>query len=220
MPEITLTFDNGPHPEVTPQVLDTLARREIKATFFVLGERLADPRCLALATRARDEGHWIGNHTFSHDRPLGLSDRPDTPEREIGRTRALIGALSHSDKLFRPSGGGGEIGTHLLSPAALRYLEDGRYTCVLWNVVPRDWEQIETWPEQAMIPIRSMPWSLVVVHDLPSGAMAQLERFIDMVTAAGGRFRQDFPPDCVPLRRGRATTPMTPYVTMREDATN
>jgi peptidoglycan/xylan/chitin deacetylase (PgdA/CDA1 family) len=220
MRDIALTFDNGPHPEVTPQVLDILAGRGIKASFFVLGKRLADPRGLALATRARDEGHWIGNHTYSHDAPLGLSNDPEAPEREIGRTQALIGALSHPDRLFRPTGGGGEIGRHLLSPAALRYLEQGRYSCVLWSAVPRDWEQVETWPERAMTQIRSRPWSLLVLHDLPSGAMAQLERFIDMAAAAGARFRQDFPPDCVPLRRGRATMPMTPYVAAREVTTS
>jgi hypothetical protein len=53
----------------------------------------------------------------------------------------------------------------------------------------------------------------VVIHDLPGGAMAQLERFIAMVRAAGRRFRQDFPPDCVPLRAGREVRPMHRYVT-------
>lgn len=212
MRDVTLTFDNGPEPDVTPAVLNVLARRSIAATFFVLGHKLADPRCRALAERAKDEGHWIGNHSYTHSTPLGQLRSPDAPAEEIGCTQALIGDLSHPDKLFRPFGGGGVIGRHLLSPGALRYLEAGGFTCVLWNVIPRDWEETETWPERAIELMRPLPWPLVVVHDLPTGAMAQLDRFIAMVQTAGGRFRQDFPPDCVPLRAGRAVRPIAPYV--------
>jgi len=212
MHDVTLTFDNGPEPDVTPAVLDVLARVSVAATFFVLGRKLADPRCRALAERAADEGHWIGNHTYTHETPLGQIRSADAPEAEIGRTQALIGALSHPDKLFRPFGGGGVIGQHLLSPGALHHLEAGGFTCVLWNVIPRDWEHTATWPERAMELMRKLPWSLVVIHDLPTGAMAEIERFIDMVRIAGGRFRQDFPPDCVPLHRGRTVLPMAPYV--------
>ena len=63
MTDLTLTFDNGPDPETTPQVLDVLARRGIRATFFVVGERLAAPGGHALAAAAQAAGHWIGNHT-------------------------------------------------------------------------------------------------------------------------------------------------------------
>lgn len=213
MRDVTLTFDNGPEPEVTPGVLDTLARKAVPATFFVVGHKLSDPRSRALAERAVSEGHWIGNHTYTHDTPLGEMDGPGVPEAEIGRTQALIGDLVHPEKLFRPFGGGGIIGPHLLSPAALDYLAHGGFTCVLWNVIPRDWEAPETWPERALELMRPLPWSLVVVHDLPTGAMRHLGRFIDMVRAEGGRFRQDFPPDCLPLRSGREALPMAPYVT-------
>ncbi len=68
-PELTLSFDNGPDPEATPRVLDVLAERGLKATFFVVGEQLRAHR--ALAERAHAEGHWIGNHTLTHPRPLG-----------------------------------------------------------------------------------------------------------------------------------------------------
>ena len=69
--EVTLTFDNGPEPEVTPAVLEVLRRRGLRASFFVLGHKLADPARRALAERAHAEGHWIGNHTFTHAVPLG-----------------------------------------------------------------------------------------------------------------------------------------------------
>jgi peptidoglycan-N-acetylglucosamine deacetylase len=216
MLDVTLTFDNGPEPEVTPVVLDTLAREEIRATFFVLGHKIADPQRRALAVRAAGEGHWIGNHTYSHETPLGALPGAAVPEAEIGRAQALIGDLSHPDKLFRPFGGGGHIGPHLLSPAALRYLEAGGYSCVLWNVIPRDFDDAETWPERGLELMRPLSWALVVIHDLPGGAMDHLERFIAMVRAAGGRFRQDFPPDCVPLLRGREVRAMQGYVAAEE----
>ncbi|XSC45191.1 polysaccharide deacetylase family protein [Bradyrhizobium sp. RDT10] len=62
--DLTLTFDNGPEPGVTPRVLDILREHGIKTTFFVIGEKLGDPERYRLAARAHDEGHWIGNHTL------------------------------------------------------------------------------------------------------------------------------------------------------------
>ena len=97
--DLTLSFDNGPEPEVTPHVLDILAKHGIKTTFFVIGEKLLDPERRSLAKRARDEGHWIGNHTFTHSVPLGRQRDPDTAEHEIGRTQALIGDLAHRQAL-------------------------------------------------------------------------------------------------------------------------
>ena len=93
--DLTLSFDNGPEPDVTPHVLDTLASRGIKATFFVIGEKLLDPERRRLAARAHHEGHWIGNHTFTHSVPLGQQRDPDSAEHEIGRTQGLIGDLAH-----------------------------------------------------------------------------------------------------------------------------
>src|SRR5215471_1694251 len=105
MTTITLTFDNGPDPEVTPQVLETLARHGLLATFFVVGEKLRDRR--GLAERAHRAGHWIGNHTYNHIVPLGLSTAPGRAVAEITRTEALIGELAHPRRFFRPFGGGG-----------------------------------------------------------------------------------------------------------------
>ena len=205
MRDVTLTFDNGPEPDVTPGVLDVLARTEVLASFFVLGKKIADPARRKRAERAAAEGHWIANHTYSHETPLGNLPGRDVPEAEIGRTQALIGDLAHPDRLFRPFGGGGALGPHLLGRPVADYLIEGRYTCVLWNVIPRDWADPDGWVETAMDLIAPLDHALIVVHDLPTGAMAHLERFIDRVRDAGGTFRQDFPGDCVPLRRGRVT---------------
>ena len=93
--DLTLTFDNGPEPGVTPRVLDILRERGIKTTFFVIGEKLGDPERRRLAARAHDEGHWIGNHTFTHTVPLGQQHDAETAQNEIGRTQAAIGDLAH-----------------------------------------------------------------------------------------------------------------------------
>jgi len=211
--DVTLTFDNGPEPAVTPRVLDLLAQADIKATFFVLGSKLADQERRAIAKRAHAEGHWIGNHTWSHQQPLGRLADPRRMLSEIIDTEAAIDELAHPDRLFRPSGGGGEIGTHLLSAAALDVLLKEKMTCVLWNAVPRDWADPRGWAEVAIAQCLARPWTLLVLHDLPTGAMRRLKIFIDRIRDHGGRFRQDFPPECVPIRRGELRGEIAPYLT-------
>jgi peptidoglycan/xylan/chitin deacetylase (PgdA/CDA1 family) len=70
------------------------SRANVKATFFVIGEKLDDATRLRLAVRAHDEGHWIANHTFTHSVLPGEPRRRDTAENEIGRTQAAIGDLA------------------------------------------------------------------------------------------------------------------------------
>lgn len=210
--EVTLTFDNGPEPAVTPRVLDVLAKHRILASFFVLGAKLADPGRRAIAKRAHAEGHWIGNHTMTHSTPLGRVADPGRSIGEIVETEALIGELAHPDRLFRPFGGGGEIGPHLLNEAAVQVLRNEKMTCVLWNAVPRDWEDPRGWAETALAQCMAQPWSLLVLHDLPTGAMGRLNIFIERLLDYGARFRQDFPPDCVPILRGEPVSPLEPYL--------
>ena len=211
--DLTLSFDNGPEPEVTPLVLDTLRARGLLATFFVLGRKVAQPGGMELACRAHGEGHHIGNHTWHHATPLGEITEPGAAAAEIRRTQELIEPLAHPDRLFRPFGGGGNLDRRLLNPEALGTLLDDGFTCVLWNAVPRDWAEPEEWCERALEQCASQPWTLLVLHDLPTGAMAHLGRFLDLAAERGARFRQDFPPDCVPLRRGHLAHDMTGYVT-------
>jgi peptidoglycan/xylan/chitin deacetylase (PgdA/CDA1 family) len=200
-PRATLTFDNGPTPGVTEQVLDVLASSGVKATFFAIGAALRLPAARRLAERARDEGHWLGNHTLTHSAQLG--DLGDEEARaEIDGAQRELGELTHPDRLFRPFGGGGILSRHLLSAAAVDELRRGSYTCVLWNCVPRDWEDPEGWPERALESIASRESSLVVLHDTPTGAMAQLPAFLDALAHAGVELSQDFPEACVPMRRG------------------
>lgn len=212
MLDITLTFDNGPEPEVTPRVLDVLGLAGVQSTFFAMGSKLADPERRAIAKRAHAEGHWIGNHTRSHTQPLGRVPDPVTVIDEIMETEALIGELVHPDRLFRPFGGGGELGSHLLNETALKLLKQQRMTCVLWNAIPRDWEDPRGWAETALAQCLAQPWTVLVLHDLPTGAMGRLQIFIDRILDHGGRFRQDFPEECVPLLRGVEVRTLEPYV--------
>ncbi len=216
--DLTLTFDNGPEPGVTPRVLDILHERGIRTTFFVIGQKLAEPARRKLAYRAHDEGHWIGGHTYTHAVPLGEQPARDTAEQEIGRTQRAIGNLAHPDRWFRPFGGGGNLDRRLLKPSVIDYLCRNRFSCVLWNAIPRDWDDPDGWVERAVAQCRAQAWSLMVLHDLPTGAMDRLERFLDRAAADGARFRQDFPLQCVPIRRGEIVAPVQPYVSSIEES--
>lgn len=198
---ITLSFDNGPEPDVTPLVLRTLRDHQIRSSFFVIGSKLRDSR--HLSEMARAEGHWIGNHTYSHSVPFGAGVERGFATAEIERTQELIGDLAHERRFFRPYGGGGNIDRRLLNEEASELLQKGGYTCVLWNVIPRDWIDPEGWVERALDLCLAQEHSLVVLHDIPTGAMNRLDRFINEAKDRGMVFRQDFPENCVPIERGQ-----------------
>ena len=84
---------------------------------------------------------------------------------------------------------------------------------MLWNVIARDWVDADGWVETAMQIMAPQDQSLVVIHDLPTGAMAHLPRFIDLVREAGGEFQQAFHPDFLPLTRGKVTGDLDACVT-------
>ena len=170
-----------------------LAAHGLKATFFVVGDALREHR--ALVERAHAEGHWIGNHTLTHPRPLGESS---DAVAEITATQDELGPLGRR-RLFRPSGAGGAIEPGLLSPPAVDALVAGAYTCVLWNAVPGDWRS-SSWVETALADIASRDWTLLVLHDVAGAAAERLDEFLSRVDAT---VRQDFPPSCVPIVRGR-----------------
>lgn len=209
--DLTLTFDNGPDAGVTPNVLDCLARRSIRSTFFVVGRNLAAAR--ACTERAHAEGHWVGNHTWTHSGSLGPRNERHLAETEIGQTQDAIGPLSHPRRLFRPQGGGGHLDSRLFNAHVVDYLTRGRFTVVLWNAIPRDWEDPGGWVERALEQCRSQPWTLMVLHDIPSGAMLHLDRFLGAAEQAGACFRQEFPPDCVPIIEGAIVRPIDQYMT-------
>ena len=208
MKRVTVTFDNGPTPGITERVLEILAARRIPATFFVIGEKLARPGARDLAARARLEGHFIGNHSMTHSAPLGENADAEYAQREIAETQNLIGALAHADKLFRPMGGGGVIGPHLLSRAALQLLQAGKYTCVLWSSVPGDWKDRDGWVARCLQEVAERDWTVVVLHDVENAALPRLPEFLDRLETLGVEFRQDFPEDVVVIRKGELVSPL------------
>lgn len=214
MKRLTFSFDNGPCPGATEKILDFLAERSVNVTFFVVGERLRHPDARRLAERAKSEGHWIGNHTFTHGEPLGISGTREHIEKEIGETQRLLGDLADPRKLFRPNGNGA-LGHHLLSAEALQYLTENQFTVVTWNNVPRDWDETRSgWPERAMSMIDSLDWSLLVLHDEYQAAMMpKLEGFFDRLRELEIEVVQEFPDSCIPLRCGTVTSEIETLVT-------
>ena len=203
MRKLTLSFDNGPFPDVTPGVLDALAAARATATFFVCGKEASDPKRRPLLEAIRAAGHRIGNHTQSHRVELGATRDPDAPRREIDGAQVALADFADADKLFRPYGAGGALGPRLLSRGAVSHLCDGGYTCVLWNSVPRDWEDPRGWPERALADLRAQPWTLLVLHDIPTGAMRALPDFLARARDAGTELTAELPRACVPILRGR-----------------
>lgn len=210
MTTITLTFDNGPDPDVTPMVLRTLRSHRTQATFFVIGEKLRDRR--RLSEEARAEGHWIGNHTYTHLVPLGQSREDGVALRELERTDSLLGDLAHPRHFFRPFGNGGQLGSGLLNREALRYLQANRNTCILWNAVPEDWIYPDGWVERALDLCFANQHALLVLHDLPTGAMNHLDTFLHQAKDRGATFAQEFPADCIILESGRVVGDIRPYL--------
>jgi peptidoglycan/xylan/chitin deacetylase (PgdA/CDA1 family) len=210
--KVTLTFDNGPEPAVTPMVLECLARHNIKATFFVLGRKAITPEGAELVRQAAAEGHWIGNHTFTHTAPLGRVDR-ESALREFEQAEQALAWLVQPHRLFRPPGSG-QLGKHLLQPVIVERLQQGGYTCVLWNSVPGDYRDPGGWLERALSDYQSRDWTLFALHDKPNGAMVHLDAFITRMKAAGAEFTQEFPLACVPILDGKVILPLDPYLSV------
>jgi peptidoglycan-N-acetylglucosamine deacetylase len=202
MNRVALTFDNGPDERATALVLDALGRADVRATFFVVGSRITAAG-MRLLRRAVDEGHLIGNHTWSHSGPLGeMTSREAVAE--IARTGDLIAGLAASPPLFRPVGGGegGVIDRRLLNTGCVEHLRVQGYTTVLWNVVPRDWIDPDGWVETAMTLSGDIDHACVVLHDIH--AAARLDDYLARLRERGTDFTQEFPAECTPILAGRS----------------
>jgi len=175
-----------------------------------MGRKASTPEGSALVRRASEEGHWIGNHTFTHSVPLGRLDVA-AALREFEQAEQALACFAQRQKLFRPPGSG-QLGKHLLHPAVVERLKAGGYTCVLWNSVPGDFRDPDGWLNRALADCQSRDWTLLVLHDLPNGAMAHLDEFISVLQRDGFEFPQEFPPDCVPILDGKIVLPLDPYV--------
>ncbi len=206
-PVVSLTFDNGPTAGITDRVLDILGARDVRATFFVVGSKLAEDARLA-SVRAVAEGHRLGGHTWSHSIPFGQA-ADDVVDTELARTSLAVAGVGGDPLLFRPYGVGGATDARLMSRYGADQLRAGGYTCVLWNSVPGDWRDATGWLDRAIDDVASQPWTVVALHDLPVGAADRLDDFLDRLDALGVRFSQDTPDECTPIRNGHPTSSFT-----------
>lgn len=201
MPDLTLTFDNGPTAEATPAVLDVLRRHGVKATFFVVGRQVEAPGGRALCERIVADGHWLGSHTYSHAAPFGALPTEQAVDELEGGDAAVDG-LAHPDRLMRPLSDGGFLDRRVLTPAVLERLRAGGYSLALWTSVPRDWEAGDAWVDTALAACAERPWTVLILHDIPGACADGLDRFLTCASEAGARLRQELPADCLPLHRG------------------
>jgi peptidoglycan/xylan/chitin deacetylase (PgdA/CDA1 family) len=127
---VCLTFDDGPHPELTPRLLDVLAESGVRATFFMVGRSVE--RYPQVVRRILDERHAVGGHSFTHGDPRATSARDLAAE--VDRTEELFEKIAgRRSRLFRPPHG-------KLTPGKLWRLWRGGQSIVLWNVDPKDFE--------------------------------------------------------------------------------
>jgi peptidoglycan-N-acetylglucosamine deacetylase len=200
---VTLTFDNGPTHGVTDQVLDLLAERSLRAIFFVVANRVdGDAAARALLTRMMRDRHRVGNHSLTHGQPLGELREQETIA-EIARAGDVLREFIGENFLFRPWGTEGQLDRRCLNHTAVDYLVSGKHTCVLWNSVPRDWADPTGWVDRALADVRARDHTVVVVHDVASGAMDELPRFLDELDRSGVAVTIELPNECVPIIDGR-----------------
>lgn len=179
--KIALTFDDGPHPYKTDAVLDILARYDIRATFFVVGENVSyypEPLKRAVAL-----GHEIGNHTYHHTL-LSKSCEQSTAE-EIEKTEEIIfRTAGYRTKLFRPPEGA-------YSECSLNVVKSKDYRVILWTVDSRDWENTsaETMVTNALNNVKG--GSILLFHDYMgkrSNTLEAIEILIPKLLSRGYKF--------------------------------
>jgi peptidoglycan-N-acetylglucosamine deacetylase len=176
---VCLTFDDGPHPEHTPRLLDVLRDHGARATFFVIGEKAeAHP---GIVRRIAAEGHAVGHHSFHHRRP----EETSAPElaAEVARTlEVLRGILGREPSLFRPPYG-------KVTAGKLLRLWSARQTVMLWNVDPRDFAAASAGEVAAWFAGRSLhAGDVVLLHDTFPHAAAVLPALIAEARTRGLRF--------------------------------
>jgi peptidoglycan/xylan/chitin deacetylase (PgdA/CDA1 family) len=181
---VALTFDDGPDPAWTARVLDILAARGVRATFFLVGERAA--REPATVRAIAGAGHEVGSHGWSHT-SLWLCG-PKRTEAEIARAKHLLGYLAGAPPaLFRPPWG-------MVNAAMFAALRRHRQRCVFWSIQPEGLRPAAATAQVAHVLRRAHPGAIVDLHDAegtpgaPARLCAALPGMIDGLEAAGYRF--------------------------------
>lgn len=182
---VALTFDDGPDKDFTPQVLDILKKNDVKATFFVVGENVGwNPEILK---REYEEGHEIGNHTFTH---INVSKRGyDDIYKEIDETQqAVKKIIGVEPKLFRPP-------YRAISKEMCNIVKKKDMNIVLWsNLDPRDWSNPGVYYIVDTITSKVQNGTIILLHDYnnlrntKSQTIQALEIVIPKLKEMGYRF--------------------------------
>ncbi|SRR5579862_96916 len=178
-PYIALTFDDGPHPRLTPKLLAILAQRHVKATFFLIGENVqAHPE---IAKQEAEAGYEIGNHSWDHPDLKHLSD--EKLRSQMQRTDdAIKAAIGHSPAIMRPPYGD-------LYPAQRKLVnKEFGYKIIIWDVDPNDWKDPGPSVVASRVLAETRPGSIILSHDIHAGTVAAMPQIIDTLLARGFKF--------------------------------
>jgi len=152
---VALTFDDGPSPKWTPQILEELKKQQVKATFFLLGKHVqAYPQ---VARMIVVQGCEVGNHTFSHQIIMNLS--PEIIQKEIKSTeKAIQDATGVTPVLFRPPKG-------WVTDKDKKIINRLGYETILWTLNSKDWVTFDDKYIVSFILKRIQPGDIILFHD-------------------------------------------------------
>lgn len=177
--EIAITFDDGPHKTNTPQLLDALKQRGIRATFFVVGQNATEyPDILK---RIVAEGHELANHSYSH--PVLASMSPSAVHEQLDKThQAVLSATGVSMKLLRPPYGA------FSEPQRRTANGEFGYKTILWSVDPLDWKHRDAARVQTEILSHTQAGAIVLAHDIHKSTVDAMPDTLDKLTEKGFKF--------------------------------
>jgi peptidoglycan/xylan/chitin deacetylase (PgdA/CDA1 family) len=178
-PYIAMTFDDGPSPETTPQLLDILKQRNIKATFFMIGQNAEQSP--AIVQRILAEGHEIGNHSWTHPQLSKLSD--DRVTEEINKTQAAIkSACGYTPVLLRPPYGA-------ITARQKDWIEKQfGLSVIIWSVDPFDWKRPGASVIEQRILAGARPGAIILSHDIHKQTVDAMPATLDALAAKGFKF--------------------------------
>lgn len=182
--KIALTFDDGPDSVYTPQILDILKKENIKATFFLIGNRAE--LFTDVVRRIEKEGHVIGNHTMNHPNIIKLNEAQTQQEIKEGE-EALYNIINYRTALFRSPYGS-------LTPEKVKEVEKLDYKIIAWNVDSLDWKSLTAEQVKYNILENVKAGSIVLQHSSGSeeedltGSVAALEEVITILKDEGYKF--------------------------------
>lgn len=189
-PVVALTFDDGPDPDITPQILDILSEKQVPAAFFQIGMNVI--KSPDITRRIVEEGHEVGSHTFSHPR---LEDTSELATQiELNAMQRLLASLTgHRTILFRMPYGRSQGPLFGDEARPLLVLEENGYISVGSDITPRDWEDLsgEDIVQFVRKRLAEGAGNVLVLHDAGGDRTATLEALpllIDTLRADGYDF--------------------------------